>query len=104
MSTQMTKFEELDRRLRKVEQQVAALSQSSDRGIEAVAQDVRDERAVADDILRRAGLLSEPTEREKALAAEWDALPEEERRRAFEEFSSAAPDVMLSQIVIDNRR
>jgi hypothetical protein len=105
MATQMTTIEELDRRLKKVEQQVSILIQlPRDRANESATQEPRDERAIVTEILRNAGLLSEPTEHEKALAAEWRALPEEERKRAFEEFSSAAPDVMLSQIVIDNRR
>lgn len=58
----------------------------------------------ADEILRAAGLLSEPTAKEKQLIAEWNAIPTEERTRLVEEFRTAKFDKPLSEIVIENRR
>lgn len=56
------------------------------------------------EILRAEGMITEPTEREKQIAAEWMARPEEERRRLMEEFRKVAPHVSLAEIVIENRR
>lgn len=58
----------------------------------------------ADEILRRAGLLAELTPEEKAMAAEWRALPEEERQRILDEFYNLKLDKPLSEIIIENRR
>ncbi len=58
----------------------------------------------ADQILRRAGLLAEPTEREKQLVAEWRAVPESERNRLLDQFRSTKLNIPLSQIVIEQRR
>ncbi|MBI3538042.1 MAG: hypothetical protein HY070_10860 [Chloroflexi bacterium] len=60
------------------------------------------ERAL--EIVRRAGLLSEPTEREKQRVTKWLAVPEEERKRLQQEYRTAKLDKMLSDIVIENRR
>ncbi len=64
----------------------------------------RSESERADEILRAAGLLSEPTARERQLIAEWEAMPAEERTRLTEEFRTAKFDKPLSEIVIENRR
>ncbi len=56
------------------------------------------------EILRAKGKISEPTEREKQIAAEWMARPEEERRRILDEFYNLKLDKSLSDIVIENRR
>jgi len=58
----------------------------------------------ADEILRAAGLLNEPTIKEKELIAQWQAVPLEERKRLVEEFRALKLDKPLSQIVIENRR
>ena len=57
----------------------------------------------ADEILRRAGLLAELTPKEKALAAEWRALSDEEKRQTQEELWNLKPTQSLSQIIIENR-
>lgn len=54
-------------------------------------------------VLRAKGMLSEPTEREKQMAAEWMVRPETERTRLTEEFRASAPSVSLADIVIENR-
>jgi type VI protein secretion system component VasK len=56
------------------------------------------------EVLRAKGMISEPTEREKQIAAEWMARPEAERTRIMEEFRAVAPGVSLADIVIENRR
>lgn len=62
----------------------------------------KQERAL--EILRDKGIISEPTGREKKLAAEWMKRPEEERRRMVQDFRASAPNVSLGDIVIENRR
>lgn len=56
------------------------------------------------ELLRAKGMISEPTEREKQIAAEWMARPEEERERLLKSFRESAPNVSLADIVINNRR
>ncbi len=58
----------------------------------------------ADEILRRAGLLAELTPEEKARAAQWRAIPEEERQQILDEFYNLKLEKPLSQIIIENRR
>jgi hypothetical protein len=60
------------------------------------------ERVLA--LLRAKGLISEPTEREREIAAEWEALSEEEKRSHRELMDSLRLDSPLSQIILDNRR
>lgn len=48
--------------------------------------------------------LSEPTEEELALAAEWDALSEEEKQAHRDYMDSLELDPLLSQIIVENRR
>jgi hypothetical protein len=55
-------------------------------------------------LLRAKGLISEPTEREREIAAEWRALSEEEKREHREFMDSLRLDPPLSQIILDNRR
>lgn len=55
--------------------------------------------------LRSQGVqLSEPTPEELALAAEWDALSEEEKQAHRTYMDSLKLDTPLSQIIIQNRR
>jgi hypothetical protein len=61
------------------------------------------ENARAVEILRQAGLLAELTPEEKAMAAEWRALPEEEKRQVREELWNLKLTQPLSQIIIENR-
>lgn len=57
-----------------------------------------------DEILRKAGKLVELPPEAKARAAEWRALPEEERKRIWDEFFNLKLDKPLSDIIIENRR
>jgi hypothetical protein len=61
------------------------------------------EKELAAEILRRAGLLAELSPEEKAMAAEWRALPEEEKQRVREELWNLKLEKPLSQIIIENR-
>jgi len=54
--------------------------------------------------MRAQGLIREPTPEERRLAAEWDALPEEEKEAHIRLMHSLVLDPPLSQIIIDNRR
>jgi len=54
--------------------------------------------------LRSQGLIREPTTEERQLAAEWDALPEEEKEAHIRLMHSLALDPPLSQIIIESRR
>jgi len=54
--------------------------------------------------LKAQGLIRDPTPRERALAAEWDALPEEEKRAHIEFMQSLSLEPLLSEIIIQNRQ
>ena len=54
--------------------------------------------------LRSQGLIREPTPEERQLAAEWDALPEEEKEAIRQELDNLPPGPMASDIIIENRR
>jgi hypothetical protein len=56
------------------------------------------------EVARRAGLLAELTPEEKARAERWHALPEEEKKRIWDEFFNLKLDKQLSDIIIENRR
>jgi hypothetical protein len=60
------------------------------------------ERALA--ILKAEGLIRDLTSEEQALAAEWRALPEEEKQAHIRLMRSLVLDPPLSQIIIENRR
>ena len=116
MASQVVKIRELDQRLERVEKQVARLERekkSRREGSPTVRQSSRTRTRVVvrrsrseevDEILRRAGLLHEPTERERQLVAEWQAVSLEERTRLVEEFRAMKFEKPLSDIIIENRR
>lgn len=54
--------------------------------------------------LRAEGLIREPTPEERRLAAEWDALSEEEKQEIRWELDHLPPGPMASDIIIKNRR
>lgn len=54
--------------------------------------------------LKARGIIRDPTPEELRLAAEWDALPEEEKEAHIRLMHSLMLDPPLSQIIIDNRR
>ena len=54
--------------------------------------------------LKTQGFIREPTSEERRLAAEWDALPEEEKQAHIHFMHSLALDPPLSQIISEQRR
>lgn len=54
--------------------------------------------------LRMQGLVRDPTDEEKSLAAEWDELSDGERQSILWELSHLPPGEMASEIIIENRR
>lgn len=54
--------------------------------------------------LKAEGLVRDPTPEEYRLAAEWDALPEEEKQAHIRFMRSLVLDPPLSQIITENRR
>ncbi|MGB9775214.1 MAG: hypothetical protein ACPLYD_00115 [Anaerolineae bacterium] len=54
--------------------------------------------------LKARGIVRDPTPEELRLAAEWDALSEEEKEAHIRFMRTLVLDPPLSQIIIDNRR
>ena len=54
--------------------------------------------------LKAEGIVRDPTPAERQLAAEWDALPEEERQAIRRELDHLPPGPMASDLVLDSRR
>lgn len=54
--------------------------------------------------LKAEGLVRDLTPEERRLAAEWDALPKEEKQAIRWELDHLPPGPMASDIVIENRR
>ena len=53
--------------------------------------------------MRAQGLIRDPTPQERRLAAEWDALPEEEKQAHIDFMDSLDLDPLLSEIILENR-
>ncbi|MDH7485856.1 MAG: hypothetical protein QHJ81_06210 [Anaerolineae bacterium] len=53
--------------------------------------------------LKRQGLIRDPTPKERALAAEWDALSGEEKQAHIEHMRSLKLEPLLSEMIIQNR-
>lgn len=54
--------------------------------------------------LKARGIVRDPTPEELRLAAEWEALPEEEKEAIRWELDHLPPGPLLSDIIIENRR
>jgi hypothetical protein len=54
--------------------------------------------------LKAEGVVRDPTPMERQMAAEWDALPEEEKQAIRQELGHLPPGPMASDIVLDSRR
>jgi hypothetical protein len=53
--------------------------------------------------LKTEGLVRDPTLEERRLAAEWDALPEEDKQTHIRSMHNLALDPPLSQTILENR-
>lgn len=60
------------------------------------------ERVLAE--LKAEGLIRDLTPQERAAAAQWEALPEEEKEAVIQELRNLELEPMLSEIIIQNRR
>ncbi len=54
--------------------------------------------------LKAEGVVRDPTAMERQLAAEWAALPEEERQAVRQELGHLPSGPMASDVVLENRR
>jgi len=103
MATVEAELRELKARVGRLEQVVRELRGDSSPAAPAEREDLSErERALA--ILEAEGLVRELTPEERALAAEWQALPEEEKQAHIQLMRSLVLDPPLSQIIIENRR
>lgn len=117
MATQSVKLQELDRRLRKVEQQIAAFTSDKPRKTKSPARkkkprgmaarsSQRDQTEIAPalDVVRRAGMLAELPPEARSRVERWRAMPEDEREHILDEFFNLQLDRPLSDIVIEGRQ
>lgn len=103
MATVEAELRELKARVGRLEQVVRELRGDSSPAAPAEMEDLSErERALA--ILKAEGLIRDLTPEERALAAEWQALPEEEKQAHVRLMRSLVLDPPLSQIIIENRR
>lgn len=117
MATQSVKLQELDKRLRKVEQQIAAFRRGTQRKPKSPArkkklgdttvrsaQRNQAEAGTALDVVRRAGMLAELPLEARSRVERWRAMPEDEREHILAEFLNLPLDRPLSDIIIENRQ
>ncbi|MCS7220970.1 MAG: hypothetical protein RML36_02265 [Anaerolineae bacterium] len=94
---------ELKARLERLEQQVRRLAgQEPEVPPPAPDEPLTPQQLIA--WLKAQGLVREPTPEERQLAAEWDALPEEEKQAHIRSMHSLVLDQPLSQIIAENCR
>jgi len=97
-----TTLEELEKRVTALERLVVS-SQAETPTLPEDPEEWTREDVIA--YLRSRGIqVSEPTGAELALAAEWEALSEEEKQAHRDTMDSLKLDPPLSQIIIENRR
>lgn len=111
MATTIQQLKQLEKEVRRLKSESAKMRRAlRERGILQTPQVTRararkmTERERVDEILRKAGKLVELPPEAKARAAEWRALPAEERERIWDEFFNLKLDKPLSDIIIENRR
>lgn len=103
MATVEAELRELKARVGQLEQVVQELRRDSSPAATTEMEELSErERALT--ILKAAGLIRDLTPEERALAAEWQVLSEEEKRAHVQLMRSLALDPPLSQIIIENRR
>ncbi|MBI4788758.1 MAG: hypothetical protein HY782_17135 [Chloroflexi bacterium] len=102
------RIEKLERSSRqkngRVERKKRTRQRESQMTAPAIAPAKLSERERTIEILQSAGMLAELTPEDKALAAEWRALPEERKREVTEKLESLRLDPPLSQIIQEQRR
>lgn len=105
MTAVATKLMELETRVTWLERVVREL-RSAARPAPVIQEEEEElserERVLAE--LKAEGLIRDLTPQERASAAQWKALPEEEKRAHIRLMNSLTLDPPLSQIIIENRR
>lgn len=108
MATTTNELKRLHHEIELLKQRVAQLERQGNKEVKPASTRrmtfVTDENARADTVLRRAGMLSEPTESERRIVEEWKRVATKERTRLIQEFRTAKLDAPLAQIVIESRR
>ncbi|MBI3741288.1 MAG: hypothetical protein HY257_05975 [Chloroflexi bacterium] len=108
MATTANELKRLQREVAALKEKVARLERGredySTRRADKLETRASSENERADEILRRAGLLAEPSPEEISRAERWMALPQAQREKLRGEFYNAKLDKPLSEIVIENRR
>jgi hypothetical protein len=111
MSTTAVELKRMQTQIKKLETAVAQMQRAlRERGVlpasaRAPSRQARlSEHERVQEMLRQAGMLAELTPEEKARAARWRALPEEEKKQIWDEFFNLKLDKPLSDIIIENRR
>ena len=119
MASQSVTLRELERRVRKVEQQVAAFTRGTPPSLRAKPQAGKKRPGVpasraarrrhsqansALGIAQRAGLLAELPHEARARVERWRALPEAEKKHVLDEFYNLRLDQPLSDLIIENRQ
>lgn len=105
MATTTAQLKKLQREVETLKKKVARLERKNG-GRKPVARKITrglSDRERVQQVLRNAGLLAELTPEEKARAAEWRALPEQEKQRIRDELWNLKLERPLSQIIIENR-
>ena len=104
MAITANNFNRLQREVETLKKKVARLERRGNgKRRTIVRKRKQSQRERVHDRLRRAGLLAELTPKEKAMAAEWRALPEEEKQRVRDELWNLKLEKPLSQVIIENR-
>jgi len=95
--TQTVTLEALEQRVAKLEEQVRQLRQVMFRETTTQAQEEAETQMW--DELRRAEIVVDPSPKTLELAAEWEALPAEEKQAVRQELQSLHLDPPLSEII-----
>jgi len=106
MATAEVALRELETRVTWLEQALRELRRDGGRAILVSDEEMESlsEREQLLVELKAEGLIRDLTPEERALAEEWNALPEGEKEAVVQEMRNLKPGPMLSDIIIQNRR
>ena len=105
LQKQVSELQKLQRQVAQLQKRVAQLEkkQQPSRNLVPKPKNNLTERERAIKILREAGITRELTPREKAIAARWRALSQEEKDEVNRELRAVRIDPPLSQLIHDMR-
>ena len=109
MAISIKEFRQMQKDIREIKRQLARRRPKRKNGARkpAVASrrlKAKSERERVTELLRRNGMQVELPPEAQARAARWRALPEEEKKRVWDEFFNLKLDKQLSDIIIENRQ